>query len=256
ISYKCGAGASCDNSNTFAARGTAAGNAVHLRASTFGTGCTNPTPDTNCRQDCCTPVISCPGDVTLDCSADTEPGGAAGTAMVTNGCNATLSHGDETFTGSCAGSYTIVRTWVATGTDSCHNTASCTQRITVTDTHGPTIHCPAGTTVDCAAPTDPSATGEATAEDDCSGVASITPSDSITPGNCAGRYTITRTWTATDGCGNSSSCDQTITVTDTTGPTIHCPADTTVDCAAPNDPSATGEATAEDDCSGVASITP
>ena len=36
--------------------------------------------------------------------------------------------------------------------------------------------------------------------------------------------TITRTWTATDNCGNSSTCDQIITIHDITNPTIVCPA--------------------------------
>jgi hypothetical protein len=37
-----------------------------------------------------------------------------------------------------------------------------------------------------------------------------------------------RTWTATDHSGNSSSCSQTITVVDTTAPTISCPGDETI----------------------------
>jgi hypothetical protein len=44
----------------------------------------------------------------------------------------------------------------------------------------------------------------------------VTHSDTIVPGNCAGSYTIKRSWKATDGCGNQSTCMQTITVTDTT----------------------------------------
>src|SRR5207247_2618334 len=81
----------------------------------------------------------------------------------------------------------------------------CTQTIIVMDTHAPTITCPANTTIDCAASTDPSNTGSATATDDCSGVALISHVDALTPGNCVGNYTISRTWTATHNCSNSSN---------------------------------------------------
>ena len=37
-------------------------------------------------------------------------------------------------------------------------------------------------------------------------------------------YTITRTWTATDNCGNTDVCVQIITVDDSTPPALICPA--------------------------------
>ena len=46
---------------------------------------------------------------------------------------------------------------------------------------------------------------------------------------------ITRTWTATDNCGNASTCIQTITVEDVTAPVITCPVDVTVNCEDPID---------------------
>lgn len=59
-----------------------------------------------------------------------------------------------------------------------------------------------------------------TAMDRCD--TSVIPSfvETRVDGNCASNYTVTRTWTATDGCGNSSSDVQTINVEDTTAPTI------------------------------------
>ena len=35
---------------------------------------------------------------------------------------------------------------------------------------------------------------------------------------CGASYVMTRTWTATDDCGNATSATQTITIVDTTGP--------------------------------------
>jgi len=44
-----------------------------------------------------------------------------------------------------------------------------------------------------------------------------------TDGSCLDNYVLTRTWTATDRCGNTSTQSQVITVQDTTAPEINCP---------------------------------
>ena len=59
----------------------------------------------------------------------------------------------------------------------------------------------------------------ATATDTCGSTFTLTPVDVTTNGNCAGSYSVTRTWTATDACGNSSTASQTINVQDINGPT-------------------------------------
>ena len=64
-------------------------------------------------------------------------------------------------------------------------------------------------------------------------------------------YTITRTWTATDASGNSTSCDQVITVQDITPPTISDVADVTVNCQDDTSNASTGVATGSDICSAV-----
>src|SRR6185436_3921412 len=43
-----------------------------------------------------------------------------------------------------------------------------------------------------------------------------------TAGHCGGTFDATRTWRATDGCGNYSQCSQTVTVVDTSAPVIVC----------------------------------
>jgi len=67
-------------------------------------------------------------------------------------------------------------------------------------------------------------------------------------------YTITRTWLATDACGNSSTCSQIITVGDTQGPVITCPANLTIECDEDTSPSNTGMATGSDNCSAESEI--
>ena len=71
---------------------------------------------------------------------------------------------------------------------------------------------------------------DATASDNC-GEVTIEVSSETTAGDAAGNYTITRTFTATDDAGNSSSATQTITVQDTTAPAFtFLPADAIVEC--------------------------
>ena len=58
----------------------------------------------------------------------------------------------------------------------------------------------------------------ASATDNCDSDVEITQSDSVAPGTCTDESVITRTWTATDNCGNVDTCDQVITVVDSTNP--------------------------------------
>ena len=55
----------------------------------------------------------------------------------------------------------------------------------------------------------------ASATDNC-GEVTIDVVETTTAGLCAGDYTITREFTATDDCGNATSATQTITIIDTT----------------------------------------
>ena len=125
----------------------------------------------------------------------------------------------------------------------------CVQTITVHDVTPPVITCPANITINCEDPSTPASTGTATATDNCDPNPAITFSDVTTPGSCAGNYTITRTWTATDECGNASNCCPDNHVHDVTPPVITCPADITINCEDPSDSGNNGTATATDNCS-------
>ena len=62
--------------------------------------------------------------------------------------------------------------------------------------------------------------------DNCDGTGTVTGSDVSDGLSCP--ETITRTWTYTDACGNTSSVSQTIIVDDTTPPTASNPASISV----------------------------
>ncbi|MBK9105719.1 MAG: T9SS type A sorting domain-containing protein [Saprospiraceae bacterium] len=179
------------------------------------------------------PVLTCPSSTTVSCASNVP---AANPASVgeTHDCPGavTITHvGDVISNQTCANRYTITRTYLAT--DLCGNTASCSQVITVLDNTPPTLTCPSNLTVSCASQVPVAVTTSVTGVSDaCGGTVAITfLPDVITNQTCANRYTITRTYLATDLCGNTASCSQTITVLDNTPPTLTCPANLTVSCA-------------------------
>jgi hypothetical protein len=124
---------------------------------------------------------------------------------------------EERTDGSCSDSYTLKRTWTAT--DDCGNSSSASQTITVVDTTAPKFNeaLPEDATVECdAVPTE----AVLTAKDNCDDDVTVVSTEVRTDGSCADGYTLTRTWTATDDCGNKVSHTQTITVVDTTKPEL------------------------------------
>jgi hypothetical protein len=56
----------------------------------------------------------------------------------------------------------------------------------------------------------------------------VTFEETEQPGACPQEKTITRTWTATDDCGNETVLSQIITITDDVAPTVNCPANLTL----------------------------
>lgn len=203
--------------------------------------------------DCSAPSITCPTDVSVQCSADI-PAVNIGDVSVTDNfdANPTIVHvGDVSDNQNCP--EIISRTYRAT--DDAGNSAECIQTITVDDTTPPVLGtCPSNITVSNAAGqcganvsfTLPGAT------DNC------TVSPSVNSDYASGSYfpvgTTTVTVTATDDCGNTSQCTFTVTVNDNEAPVLGaCPADITV----PNDAGICGAVVtfslpaASDNCPGV-----
>jgi hypothetical protein len=109
----------------------------------------------------------------------------------------------------------IYRTWTAT--DDCGNSTARTQTITVTDYTAPVLAgIPADITIQCDEPLPAPATPTAT--DNCDQNVTISYNQTVQTIGCTNIYT--RTWTATDDCGNSTARSQTITTIDTEAPVI------------------------------------
>src|SRR2546428_8943071 len=107
------------------------------------------------------------------------------------------------------------------GSDAGGKRAPCRQTITVNDTAAPAIGCPAAVAVACASAVPAPDTASVTASDNCGG----TPErnftrHNISPNHSANHVTLTQTNRATDACGNSATCTQTITVNDQPAPAI------------------------------------
>jgi len=197
------------------------------------------------------PDSVCPGTQDISYTANETTGLSGVTFEWEIMGDATFDDGSNMATGEtvtvdadqvCDGSFEL---WVTVATEFCDNT--CHTSVTVDDDEAPTITCPPDVTLECPANTTPGNTGTATCSDNCN--CSVSFSDSVAPG-CGNTEVITRTWTAEDECGNFNSCDQIITVVDTTAPTITCPPDVTLECPADTSPNNTGTATCSDTCGG------
>ncbi len=199
------------------------------------------------------PIISCPGDVTIECTESFDPESTGFASATDCDPDPIITWNDVTLSGACAQERTIVRTWTAT--DACGNASTCAQNIFVDDSQGPTVSCPPDITINCPESTAPANTGTASATDNCDGMPSIDFSDAIVPGACTESFTILRTWMATDGCGNTGICIQTISVNDISAPSITCPAGVTVSCTDDIPPVNTAGIGTSDDCGGQVTVT-
>ncbi|MCP4124429.1 MAG: HYR domain-containing protein, partial [Bacteroidetes bacterium] len=136
--------------------------------------------------------------------------------VVTDNCDLDLEviYTESIVAGDCAGSYTIVRNWVAT--DDCGNTACFCQTVTVQDTQAPVLYgVPGSLTLDCA---EIPPIANVWASDNCTNNVSVNFYENIQGTDC--NKQILRSWIATDECGNSTSATQIINLIDNTPPVI------------------------------------
>ena len=197
------------------------------------------------------PTISCPAAVTVEC-IHLVPLPDIGLVTAADNCDnpPTVMHVSDVSDGQTCPE-TITRTYRAT--DATGNFAECTQTITVDDTTPPTFDqtCPTDITVPCDSISAPAVL---TASDNCDPAVDVVFTADTTAGGCAQEYTITRTWTATDACDNSTQCVQLVTVVDDVAPVItdalamYCNDTLVYPCNVTIDPVLPGLVEVEDNC--------
>ncbi|MBL7791694.1 MAG: hypothetical protein JNK77_05210, partial [Saprospiraceae bacterium] len=196
------------------------------------------------------PVITCPPTSNVPCGSSTDPS-VTGNPTVSDNCTPTPQI-MVAFSDQAAGDQ-IMRTWTAT--DQVGNAASCVQTISFSDTQAPVITCPANAVLPAGTPPTPNNTGNPTASDNCTPTPQIALAFSDQSSGTGCSQVIQRTWNATDLAGNTASCVQTISFSDTQAPVITCPANVILSCGASIDPSQTGLPAATDNCSSPTQIT-
>ncbi len=184
-----------------------------------------------------------PADITISCG---DPVEFADDPTWTDNCDTDIftSVEDSTEDPGCPTIIVHVRVWSAI--DDCGNLGTVKQRIFVQDFEGPEFtFVPEDTTVECDADV---VFGTPTAEDNCGGPVTITFEDEVTGSGCD--VTTTRTWTATDECGNTSTASQSISAIDNEPPVFtYVPPTPDIDCMVP--PFDWEDPIAEDNCGTV-----
>ena len=188
-----------------------------------------------------------PVDYTLNCPVDLEELDALNTVTAIDDCSSATLTVDESFVnGACPSEFTRTRTFTAT--DGCGLTAHHVQVVTVVDEIGPELSVPDNATLSCS---ETLVYEEATAVDACDGILPVTEGDPVVEeGDCPGEYTVHRTFSTSDLCGNTTTGAQTIQVRDLTPPVLNLPDDVILPCGSSfvyPPATATDNCTAEED---------
>jgi len=126
----------------------------------------------------------------------------------------------------CGATFAATRFWSAT--DSCSNSATFAQTITIVDTTPPLLICASNRVVECGDVWD---FEPPTVTDVCGDTnVTLTTLSTVTNLLVGQTFAATRTWLAVDACSNSITCAQTITILDRTPPDITCSSNIVVEC--------------------------
>ena len=171
-------------------------------------------------QDNVPPVVVCPANKTIQCTDPITPQ-ANGTATATDNCQGTItiSYSDTLGAGTGATCTVINRYWQAR--DLSGNVAQCLQKLNIQDTIAPVLSSMApNDTIQCYSLVPSPAL--VTATDNCSDtveVLLVQDTINVAVGPCGNyNFTIVRTRTAVDDCGNTTTHTRTITIIDNQAP--------------------------------------
>nr|WP_319999535.1 gliding motility-associated C-terminal domain-containing protein [uncultured Draconibacterium sp.] len=226
VSYSGGCNTTIDNDNTGAPAACGGSTTVTWTVSSDCEDDVTASATFTVTRDTDMPTFTVPADITIakaaDCSYNASVEATGDVTDETDNCdtglNATFS--DDVAKGDCEGKLIITRTWRLT--DDCENTTEHVQTITVEDNTAPTFNATlpqAEITAECDAVVEAVVL---TTSDNCDSEVPVIFTETKTDGDCANSYTLTRTWTATDDCGNETSHTQTVVVSDNTAPEVTC----------------------------------
>lgn len=174
------------------------------------------------------PTVTCPPDLTLDCSqgGNLDPL-ITGTPIIVDNCNLTAYAYEDLIIQTCGNGFKVLRTWTVVDWYS-GSIQECIQVIKVQDVTPPNLVC----------------VNQLNASLDFSGNLTLFPEDFIVSAtddcdsvylsllqnqfDCSDIGNTTVIITATDGCGNVSQCSVNLTIEDKVGPTAVCNAQVNV----------------------------
>lgn len=198
------------------------------------------------------PAITCPPNTTLSCGDEALEVDLT-KVVVSDNCGSYTKSlvKDEITNKICDNNFTLTRSFRVE--DDCGRSATCSVKIRVQNQPASTaIVCPPNITVSCPSEVPASNPASSSVSDYCGNILNTVSwlGDLVTGKTCDNRYLISRTYRATDACGVTGNCIQKITVNDQTPPTLVCPDNITVSCAAQVPLAAPGDVSVSDNCSG------
>ena len=190
------------------------------------------------------PVLSdYPEDFTVQCLEEIPPAENI-TAIDNCSSDITVVYVEDPTDDYCGDG--VRRTWTAT--DACGNVTSHLQSIFINDTIAPIATDIVDVEVECG---DDLPENEPSFVDNCDPQLTVTMVETTEDLACGS--TITRTWTATDHCGNATISDQMITIIDTTAPVLSgVPDNMMIEC---DQIPGMADVTATDICNGDVEVT-